>query len=548
MALNFPNNPTLGQIYTENDKSFIWNGSVWLYKNEYLEIKTAIANAINEKGGSVTTATPFHMYPNAITELSGGGEDGVTPNGILKTVKVGENVTINKGDFIDGELEFLSVDLELIPGSESQFLYNSSKQIDVAKIEEDTFAIMQFVSPTSGQSGGQTDTQGALTIVKIIDGLPVLQKRILIVNNAQRDFSIFKFHYLGNFTGFNNYENRNEKVYAFILIHYGTNNNVTATTITYNLTVDVSSVSSWIIDSNVNLQNFSGLAIKSENIDGELFLTGAIATYNGSNQTRIFPIRMTTSIAMGQANTNISTFTSVPITDSDFNQKIFGRFTGFYFDTYSASYLLFFVSGAYNGIRVAKLDNNEAFVTKYNKDIQSFNIYNEQIDIIKTDPSGQIYNFYYVESVLIGGLDSYQISYATFSSFAEGFATNLTSITGYNTQNSISNLNYYVDENNLYLTFKNYQSQTVTNILKINNNIGAVAILKKDTANSPFVKVSNIYCLINKDTGETGMPTKIYYAEDFHNLNLIGILPTNKIIGIAITDPINNYFDAIIKE
>ena len=106
MALNFPNNPTLGQIYTENDKSFIWNGSVWLYKNEYLEIKTAIANAINEKGGSVTTATPFHMYPNAITELSGGGE-GVTPNGILKTAKAKVGETIAKGDFINYETENL---------------------------------------------------------------------------------------------------------------------------------------------------------------------------------------------------------------------------------------------------------------------------------------------------------------------------------------------------------------------------------------------------------------------------------------------------------
>jgi hypothetical protein len=97
MALNFPNNPTLGQIYTENDKSFIWNGSVWLYKNEYLEIKTAIANAINEKGGSVTTATPFHMYPNAITELSG----GLTINGLIESYKVKAGENISAGDFVD---------------------------------------------------------------------------------------------------------------------------------------------------------------------------------------------------------------------------------------------------------------------------------------------------------------------------------------------------------------------------------------------------------------------------------------------------------------
>jgi hypothetical protein len=544
MALNFPTNPTLGQIYIEGDRSFIWNGVSWLYKNEYLEIKTAIANAINEKGGSVTTATPFHMYPNAITELSGGGE-GVTPNGILKTLKVGENVTINKGDFIDSELEFLSVDLELIPGSESQFLYNSSKQIDVAKIEEDTFAIMQFVEPTSSSS---TDTQGALTIVKIIDGLPVQQKRILITNNIVRNFEIFKFHYLGNFTAFNDSQNRNEKVYAFILIHYGADNSVLATAITYNLTADVSNVTSWTINSSIYNQNFSGLAIKSINLDGQLNLSGAIAIHTSSSQTRIFPITMNVFIVMGSTSTNITTNTFVEITDSDFAGKFSTRYTGFYFDTNSNSYLLFVVDGTFNGIKVAQLNTSEAFLTKYNKNIVGLNVYQDQIDIIKTDPSGEIYNFYYVENAVIEGLDSNQISYATFSSFVGGFASALTTITGYNTSASLRNFNYYVDENNLYLTFKTLESDYATNILKINNNIGEVAILNKDTANSPFVKVSNIYCFINKDTGESGMPTKIYYAQDFHNLNLIGILPTKKIIGIAITDPINNYFDAIIKE
>jgi hypothetical protein len=100
MALNFPTNPTLGQIYIEGDRSFIWNGVSWLYKNEYLEIKTAIANAINNAGGSITTATPFHNYPAAIESLGGGG-GGVVINGLIESYPVKEGETINAGDFVD---------------------------------------------------------------------------------------------------------------------------------------------------------------------------------------------------------------------------------------------------------------------------------------------------------------------------------------------------------------------------------------------------------------------------------------------------------------
>ena len=30
MALNFPNNPTIGQVYTINDESWQWDGSCWM--------------------------------------------------------------------------------------------------------------------------------------------------------------------------------------------------------------------------------------------------------------------------------------------------------------------------------------------------------------------------------------------------------------------------------------------------------------------------------------------------------------------------------------
>ena len=29
MALNFPSSPTLGQVYTSGDKSWVWNGTSW---------------------------------------------------------------------------------------------------------------------------------------------------------------------------------------------------------------------------------------------------------------------------------------------------------------------------------------------------------------------------------------------------------------------------------------------------------------------------------------------------------------------------------------
>lgn len=29
-ALDFPTNPTIGQVYTANDKSFKWNGTSWI--------------------------------------------------------------------------------------------------------------------------------------------------------------------------------------------------------------------------------------------------------------------------------------------------------------------------------------------------------------------------------------------------------------------------------------------------------------------------------------------------------------------------------------
>jgi hypothetical protein len=118
MALNFPTNPTLGQIYIEGDRSFIWNGVSWLYKNEYLEIKTAIANAINEKGGSVTIATPFHMYPNAITELSGDGGtgEGVVINGLIESYKVKVDETIDAGDFVDFFEEYEQTETNFVSG------------------------------------------------------------------------------------------------------------------------------------------------------------------------------------------------------------------------------------------------------------------------------------------------------------------------------------------------------------------------------------------------------------------------------------------------
>jgi hypothetical protein len=158
MALNFPNNPTLGQIYTENDKSFIWNGSVWLYKNEYLEIKTAIANAINEKGGSVTTATPFHMYPNAITQLSGGGGtgEGVVINGLIESYKVKADETINAGDFVDFFEEYEQTETNFVSGMHGR-----------------GFTVVKFNS-----------TQYILFFTKYNDGFQSFAKIITVDNNG----------------------------------------------------------------------------------------------------------------------------------------------------------------------------------------------------------------------------------------------------------------------------------------------------------------------------------------------------------------------------
>ena len=168
MALNFPTNPTLGQIYIEGDRSFIWNGVSWLYKNEYLAIKTAIANAINNAGGSITTATPFHDYPAAIESL--GGDTGVTINGLQKTATVAEGETIVKGDFINNE-QVYNINTVTNAGYGP---YNVDR-VKFIKLSETKFIVMH-----SAYVAGEPAAE--IFLINVVNGVPVFANRVQIFN------------------------------------------------------------------------------------------------------------------------------------------------------------------------------------------------------------------------------------------------------------------------------------------------------------------------------------------------------------------------------
>ena len=76
MAINFPNNPTVGQIYSFGGYSWQWNGSYW-------ESYSTTVDYLPLSGGTVTGGTVFQSGLTANTFYSSGqvGIGASNPNG-----------------------------------------------------------------------------------------------------------------------------------------------------------------------------------------------------------------------------------------------------------------------------------------------------------------------------------------------------------------------------------------------------------------------------------------------------------------------------------
>ena len=60
MAIDFPNTPTLNQIYNNGGKSWRWDGSAWLMISSQVEINLELSET-NLDGGTPSTIQFYEM-------------------------------------------------------------------------------------------------------------------------------------------------------------------------------------------------------------------------------------------------------------------------------------------------------------------------------------------------------------------------------------------------------------------------------------------------------------------------------------------------------
>jgi hypothetical protein len=83
MSLNFPNSPTPGQVFTDEGRSFIWTGEVWLMQSNGIAWATpqeAVA------GTRADRAMSPGLTENRISQIAAGGTDNPlsgTPTDVL---------------------------------------------------------------------------------------------------------------------------------------------------------------------------------------------------------------------------------------------------------------------------------------------------------------------------------------------------------------------------------------------------------------------------------------------------------------------------------
>jgi hypothetical protein len=579
MALNFPTNPTLGQIYIEGDRSFIWNGVSWLYKNEYLEIKTAIANAINEKGGSVTTATPFHMYPNAITELSGGGET-LTPIGTEVSLKLREGSLVNKGDFINYDLEWVSEELNLVPNVNAQFIpYNSGqykRQIKTVKLENDLFAIIQI---TDKNAEVTPSYDAVVRIIKIINNLPITQKEFYFANANISFYStdnMFEVVYVGKLTAINSSTSLQETTYNIGMVAPTSDSKISIIPFVYNITTDTFQQSGTpvIIDSNQWNGHFSNIALKNSTItNGVLSVYGAIAIRNTNNTTVIRHLVFDCGIVEGQGALYVNTLNPLTLSDSNFVNKS-TKFLGLEYNSLNNKFYLFNYHTGFTGLIVGIFTTTDGtsqnpygavtFVNTVTKALSEMEntLYNNPYQAAIYDGTN------YLNVLLIGtfndGVSSIFLKTIKFYSATELFDDQTILVENSDSYFSGSYNYDYIVESDGSIIFTSIRENNI-NVTKLLNNVSVTVKSKNKSSNAPILKLNNTYYFIgnNDDYQIQGdynpfiLPSKIYYSNDFFNLERVGFpfevvnidgKNIKLIRGIATSEVEEGSFDAVIRE
>lgn len=78
MAIDFPNSPTVGQIYTVGDKSWIWDGTVWKAYGASLSPTVLKVDSTNSRVGVNTTSPQTALdVTGTITARTAPAQDGV---------------------------------------------------------------------------------------------------------------------------------------------------------------------------------------------------------------------------------------------------------------------------------------------------------------------------------------------------------------------------------------------------------------------------------------------------------------------------------------
>lgn len=79
MAIDFPNSPTNGQIYTVSDKSWIWDGTVWKAYGASLSPTVLKVDSTNSRVGinNQSPTYPLDVQGNGIVTRFSAGNDGI---------------------------------------------------------------------------------------------------------------------------------------------------------------------------------------------------------------------------------------------------------------------------------------------------------------------------------------------------------------------------------------------------------------------------------------------------------------------------------------